>query len=63
VVESAVASLAESSYHLAYHDGSEGIGDADGVSQSVVGVVAGRVLAFDSLDRLVSCVPCGGCSV
>jgi hypothetical protein len=63
VVENAVASSAESSYHLAYHDGSEGTGDADGVSRSVVGVAAGRVLAFGSLHRLVSCVPCGGCSV
>lgn len=63
MVESAVASSAESSYHLAYHDGSEGTGDADGVSQSVVGVAADRVLAFGSLDRLVSCVPCKVCSV
>lgn len=63
MVESAVASLAESSYHLAYHDGSEGTGDADGAIQSVVGVAVGRVLAFGSLDILVRCVPCGGCSV
>jgi hypothetical protein len=50
-----VASSVESSYHLAYHDGFEEIGGADGASQSVVGEAAGRVLAFGSLDILVGC--------
>ena len=58
-----MASSAESSYHLAYHDGSEGTGDAGGVTQSVADVAAGRVLAFGSLGILVTCVPCGDCSV
>lgn len=49
-----MASSAENSYHLAYRGGSGGTGGAGAVSQSEVDGVAGRVLAFDSLDRLIS---------